>query len=415
MNLKRVVVTGLGAISPIGNNVDDFWSNLITGKSGAGPITLFDTHLFKTRFACEVKDYHSENYFDKKEVKKLDRCTQFGLIAADQAVRDSGILESGINKDRVGAIWATGIGGFETFENEIIEFVRNNEVPRFSPFFIVKMIANMVAGLITIKYGFHGMSYVTVSACASSNNSIIDAFNYLRLGKADIIVAGGSEAPITRASIGGFNSMKAMSERNDDPKTASRPFDKDRDGFVMAEGGASLILEELEHAQARGAKIYAELVGGGLSSDAYHVTSTHPEGLGALKAMKEALDEAHLKPSDVDYLNLHATSTSQGDLSELAAVNTFFGENALLNLSATKSMTGHLLGGAGAIEAVAVILAMKHGLIPPTINLQEMDPKVPTHLNLTLNTAQKREVNIGMSNTFGFGGHNTTVVFKKFD
>jgi len=414
MTLKRVVVTGLGAISPIGNNVNDFWNALIQGKSGAAPITLFDTHLFKTKFACEVKNYDKEAYFDRKEVKKLDRCTQLGLIAVDEAVKDSGIESANINKDRVGAIWATGIGGFETFENEIIEFVRNNEVPRFSPFFIVKMIANMVSGLITIKYGFKGMSYVTVSACASSNNSIVDAFNYIRLGKADIIVAGGSEAPITRASIGGFNSMKAMSERNDDPQTASRPFDKDRDGFVMAEGGASLILEELEHAKARGAKIYAELVGGGLSSDAYHVTSTHPEGLGAIKAMKEALEEAHILPHEVDYLNLHATSTLQGDRSEIHAVNTFFGEKPSLNLSATKSMTGHLLGGAGAIEAVAVILAIKHGIIPPTINLHELDPEISPNLNLTLDKAQMREVNIGMSNTFGFGGHNTTVVFKKF-
>jgi len=414
MTLKRVVVTGIGAISPIGNNVSDFWSNLIAGKSGAGPITLFDTHLFKTRFACEVKDYHQENYFEKKEVKKLDRCTQFGLIVADEAIKDSGMLESGINKDRVGAIWATGIGGFETFENEIIDFVRNNEVPRFNPFFIVKMIANMVSGLITIKYGFKGMSYVTVSACASSNNSMIDAYNYIRLNKADIIVTGGSEAPITRASIGGFNSMKAMSERNDDPATASRPFDRDRDGFVMAEGGASLILEELEHAKARGAKIYAEVVGGGLSSDAYHVTSTHPEGLGALKAMKEALEEANLTAADVDYLNLHATSTLQGDLSELAAVQTLFGDSPKLNLSATKSMTGHLLGGAGAIEAVAVLLAMKHGLIPPTINLENLDPKISSNLNLTLGKPQSREVEVGMSNTFGFGGHNTTVVFQKY-
>ncbi len=414
MTLKRVVITGIGAISPLGNNVAEFWSSLLEGKSGAGPITLFDTHLFKTKFACEVKNYHQEDYFDRKEVKKLDRCTQFGLISVDEAVRDSGINHPSINKDRVGAIWATGIGGFETFENEIIEFVRNKEVPRFSPFFIVKMIANMVAGLITIKYGFKGMSYVTVSACASSNNSIIDAFNYIRLAKADIIVAGGSEAPITRASIGGFNSMKAMSERNDDPKTASRPFDKDRDGFVMAEGGACLILEELEHAKARGAKIYAELVGGGLSSDAYHVTSTHPQGLGALKAMKEAIEEANLQASDVDYMNLHATSTLQGDLSELQAVNTFFGENPTLNLSATKSMTGHLLGGAGAIEAVAVILAIKNSIIPPTINLHELDPGISKKLNLTLHTPQKREVNVGMSNTFGFGGHNTTVIFKKY-
>jgi 3-oxoacyl-[acyl-carrier-protein] synthase II len=415
MTLKRVVVTGIGAISPLGNNVSDFWTGVTSGMSGAGPITLFDTHLFKTKFACEVKNYHQENYFDRKEVKKLDRCTQFGLIAVDEAVKDSGMEHSAINKDRVGAIWATGIGGFETFENELIQFVRGNEVPRFSPFFIVKMIANMVAGLITIKYGFTGMSYVTVSACASSNNSIIDAYNYIRLAKADIIVAGGSEAPITRASIGGFNSMKAMSERNNDPGTASRPFDKDRDGFVMAEGGASLILEELEHAKARGAKIYAEMVGGGLSSDAYHVTSTHPQGLGALKAMKEALEEANLTPSEVDYLNLHATSTLQGDRSELYAVNTLFGENPKLNLSATKSMTGHLLGGAGAIEAVAVLLAMKNSLIPPTINLQELDSEISKKLNLTLYTAQKREVKVGMSNTFGFGGHNTTVVFKKFE
>ncbi len=414
MTLKRVVVTGLGAITPIGNNVPEFWNNLIQGKNGAGPITLFDTSLFKTRFACEVKNYHHEDFFDKKEVKKLDRCTQFGLIAVDEAIKDAGFLSPELNKERVGAIWGTGIGGFETFENELIDFVRNKEVPRFSPFFIVKMIANMISGLITIKYGFTGMSYVTVSACASSNNAIIDAYNYIRLNKADIIVAGGSEAPITRASIGGFNSMKALSERNDDPGSASRPFDKDRDGFVMGEGGGSLILEELEHAKARGAKIYAELVGGGLSSDAYHITSTHPEGLGALKAMKEALQEANLKPEEVDYINMHATSTLQGDLSELAAVSTLFGDAPNLNLSATKSMTGHLLGGAGAIEAVAVVKAMNEGFVPPTMNLHELDPAITQNFNLTLGKAEKKEIKIGMSNTFGFGGHNTSVLFKKY-
>jgi len=414
MVLKRVVVTGMGAITPIGNTAEEFWQSMVTGRSGAGPITLFDTTLFKTKFACEVKSYSSENYFDKKEVKKLDRCSQFGLIASDEAIADAGLVESKVNGDRVGAIWATGIGGFETFENELIAYCKGNEVPRFSPFFIVKMIANMIAGLITIKYGFKGPSYATVSACASSNNSIIDGFNLIRLGKSDVIVTGGSEAPITRASIGGFNSMKAMSERNDEPTKASRPFDRDRDGFVMAEGGGALILEELEHAKARGAKIYAELVGGGLTSDAYHVSATHPQGLGALKAMKEALEEAGLEPAQVDYLNMHATSTAMGDRSEIAAVASLFGEHVRLSLSATKSMTGHLLGAAGGVEAIAVIKAINTGIIPPTINLDHLDSEIPTYLDLTPNHAGRREVNVAMSNTFGFGGHNTTAVFQKY-
>ena len=415
MTLKRVVVTGLGAITPLGNTVDEFFKNLENGVSGAAPITLFDTSLFKTKFACEVKGYKSEDYFDKKEVKKLDRCSQFGLIAVTEAIKDARIIEDNVNRDNIGAIWATGIGGFETFENEVMDFMRGNEVPRFSPFFIVKMIPNMIAGLITIKYGFHGPSFVTVSACASSNNSIIEGYNLIRLGKSNIIISGGSEAPITRASIGGFNSMKAMSERNDNPHAASRPFDKDRDGFVMGEGGGALVLEELEHAKARGVKIYAELVGGGLTSDAYHVSATHPEGLGAIKAMKEALEEGGLDRSEVDYLNAHATSTLIGDRSEMAAVAKFFGPETKINISATKSMTGHLLGGAGAIEALACINAINQGIIPPTINLDSVDPEIAPFLNLTPKFAVKRLVRVAMSNTFGFGGHNTTAVFKKYE
>ncbi len=415
MTLKRVVVTGIGAITPLGNTVDEFWKNLIAGQSGAGPITLFDTSLFKTKFACEVKGYHPEDHFEKKEVKKLDRCSQLGLVCVAEAIKDAGIDNDSVDRDRIGAIWATGIGGFETFENEVMDFVRGNEIPRFNPFFIVKMIPNMIAGLITIKYGFHGPSFVTVSACASSNNSIIEGFNLIRLNKASIIISGGSEAPITRASIGGFNSMKAMSERNDDPTRASRPFDRDRDGFVMAEGGGALVLEELEHAKSRGAKIYAELVGGGLTSDAYHVSATHPEGLGAIKAMKEALEEANLDRSEVDYLNAHATSTSMGDRSEMAAVATFFGRDQKLNISSTKSMTGHLLGGAGAIEALTCIMAINHGVVPPTINLENKDTEIADYLNLTPNHAIKRDVRVAMSNTFGFGGHNTTAVFKRFE
>ncbi len=414
MTLKRVVVTGIGAITPLGNTVDEFWKNLIAGESGAGPITLFDTSLFKTKFACEVKGYHPEDHFERKEVKKLDRCSQLGLVSVAEAIKDSGLDNETVDRDRIGAIWATGMGGFETFENEVMEFAKGGEVPRFNPFFIVKMIPNMIAGLITIKYGFHGPSFVTVSACASSNNSIIEGFNLIRLNKASVIISGGSEAPITRASIGGFNSMKAMSERNGDPTAASRPFDRDRDGFVMGEGGGALVLEELEHAKARGAKIYAELVGGGLTSDAYHVSATHPEGLGAIKAMKEALEEAGIDRKDVDYLNAHATSTSMGDRSEMAAVATFFGRDQNLNISSTKSMTGHLLGGAGAIEALTCILAIKHNIVPPTINLQNRDPEIADFLNLTPNVAVHRQVDIAMSNTFGFGGHNTTAVFRRY-
>lgn len=410
-----MVVTGIGAITPLGNTVNEFWKNLIAGESGAGPITLFDTSLFKTKFACEVKGYHPEDHFEKKEFKKLDRCSQLGLISVAEAIKDAGIDNASVDRDRIGAIWATGIGGFETFENEVMDFVRGNEIPRFNPFFIVKMIPNMIAGLITIKYGFHGPSFVTVSACASSNNSIIEGFNLIRLNKASIIISGGSEAPITRASIGGFNSMKAMSERNDDPTRASRPFDSARDGFVMGEGGGALVLEELEHARARGAKIYAELVGGGLTSDAYHVSATHPEGLGAIKAMKEALEEANIDRSEVDYLNAHATSTSMGDRSEMAAVATYFGRDQKLNISSTKSMTGHLLGGAGAIEALTCIMAINHGIVPPTINLENRDTEIADYLNLTPNVAVKRDVRVAMSNTFGFGGHNTTAVFKRYE
>jgi 3-oxoacyl-[acyl-carrier-protein] synthase II len=416
MNLKRVVVTGLGALTPIGNSVEEYWDNLALGKSGAGPITRFDASKFKTQFACEVKNFQAEDYFDRKEARKMDPFTQFGMIAAEQAVQDSKLDLSKLNLDRAGVIWGSGIGGIKTFQEEVDNFVTNDRNPRFNPFFIPKMISDICAGLISIKYGFRGPNFVTVSACASATNALIDAFNYIRLGKADVFISGGSEASVTESGIGGFNAMKALSERNDDPSTASRPFDKDRDGFVLGEGGAALILEEYEHAVARGAKIYAEVIGGGMSADAHHMTAPHPEGLGAMNVMKNALEDAEIDASEIDYINVHGTSTPLGDLSESRAIKKVFGEHAYkLNISSTKSMTGHLLGAAGAIEAVACVFALEKQMIPPTINHftddEEFDPK----LNFTFNKAQERKVKTVLSNTFGFGGHNTSIILRKLD
>lgn len=411
---KRVVVTGLGAITPIGNNVPDFWNNLIAGKSGAAPITHFDATKFKTRFACEIKGFDFESYFDRPELRKMDKFTQFAMIAADEAIKDSQLNLDAINKRKVGVIWGSGNGGFQTFQEQVTEFAKGDGTPRFNPFFIPKVIADIASGWISIKYGFMGLNYTTISACATSTTAIIDAYNYIKWGKANIIITGGSEAAINEAGIGGFNASKALSQHNEDPSKASRPFDKDRDGFVMGEGAGALVLEEYEHAKARGAKIYAEVAGGGMSADAYHLTGTHPDGEGALLGMQEALEDAELKPSDIDYLNVHATSTPLGDVSETKAIIRLFGENPThLNISATKSATGHLLGAAGAIEGIASILAVQHDIIPPTINTQHIDEAVPSTLNLTLGKSVKKTVNAAMSNTFGFGGHNATAVFKK--
>ncbi|MBI1769305.1 MAG: beta-ketoacyl-ACP synthase II [Bacteroidetes bacterium] len=416
MNQRRVVVTGLGAITPIGNNISDFWSNLIEGKSGAGAITHFDTSKFKTKFACEVKGFDFGNYFDRPELRKMDKFTQFAMIAADEAIKDSFLDLEKIDKRKVGVIWGSGNGGFQTFQEQVIEFAKGDGTPRFNPFFIPKVIADIASGWISIKYGFMGLNFTTISACATSTTAIIDAFNYVKWGKANIIVTGGSEAAINEAGIGGFNASKALSQRNDDPLTASRPFDKDRDGFVMGEGAGALILEEYEHAKKRGAKIYAEVAGGGMSADAYHLTGTHPEGEGALLGMQDALDDAGMEPSNIDYLNAHATSTPLGDLSETKAMIRLFGENPThLNVSATKSATGHLLGAAGAIEAIASILAVKNDIIPPTINTQNVDPEIKGSLNLTLGKKVCKKVNAAMSNTFGFGGHNATAIFKKLN
>lgn len=416
MQLKRVVVTGLGALTPIGNDVDSFWKALSNGVSGAGPITRFDAEKFKTRFACEVKDYDPLNYFDRKEVRKMDLFTQFAMVASTQAVEDAGFDFDKINRQRAGVIWGSGIGGLKTFQDEVLNFASGDGTPRFNPFFIPKMIADISSGLISIKYGFHGPNFVTVSACASATNAMIDASTYIQLGKADIIITGGSEAAVTEAGIGGFNAMKALSESNDHYKTASRPFDKERNGFVLGEGSGALILEEYEHAKARGAKIYAELIGGGMSADAYHITAPHPEGLGAYNVMINALDDAHLSPSQIDYINVHGTSTPLGDISEAAAIERVFGDHAYkLNISSTKSMTGHLLGAAGAIEAIACIKAMEHQLVPPTINHFTDDERFDPRLNFTFNKAQSKELNVVMSNTFGFGGHNTSVIFRKVD
>lgn len=416
MELKRVVVTGLGAITPLGKTFPETWENLKNGVSGCAPITRFDASKFKTRFACEVKDYNVADYFDRKEGRKIDPYTQFALIAAKEAVADSKLDLETVNKDRVGVIWGSGIGGIKTFQDEVTNFVEGDGTPRFNPFFIPKMIADIASGLISMEFGFRGPNFTTVAACASSTNALIDAFNYIRLGKADVFVSGGSEASIYEAGMGGFNGMHALSTRNDDPKTASRPFDKDRDGFVMGEGGASLILEEYEHAIARGAKIYAEVVGGGMSADAHHMTAPHPEGLGATNVMKNALEDAGMDPSEIDYINVHGTSTPLGDIAESQAILKVFGDHAYkLNISSTKSMTGHLLGAAGALESIATLMAVNEGIVPPTINHFIDDEAFDPKLNFTFNKAQKREVRAALSNTFGFGGHNASVLFKKYE
>ncbi len=416
MDLKRVVITGVGALTPLGSTFEDYKRNLLKGVSGAALITRFDATNFKTKFACEVKDYDQLNYFDRKEARKMDPFTQYGLIAADEAIKNSNLDLGKIDLDKAGVIWGAGIGGLITFQNEVTNFATGNGTPRFNPFFIPKMIVDITPGYISIKYGFRGPNFATVSACASSTNAILDAVNYIKLGKANVMITGGSEATVAEAGIGGFNAMKALSERNDSPETASRPFDKDRDGFVMGEGAGALILEEYEHAKARGAKIYAELLGGGMSADAHHITAPHPEGKGALLVMKNAIEDARISPTDVDYINVHGTSTPLGDISETQAIQTMFGEHAFkLNISATKSMTGHLLGAAGAIESLAAIISIQEQMIPPTINHFTDDDRFDPKLNFTFNTAQKREVNIVLSNTFGFGGHNASLVFKKID
>lgn len=414
MTSRKVVITGIGTINPLGNSIEEYFTNLENGVSGAGPITHFDASLFKTQFACEVKNYDSGLHFDRKEVRKYDLYTQYALIAVEQAMKDSGIDLEKIDREMAGVIWASGIGGLETFYQEVKGFVEGGLIPRYNPFFIPKMIADIAAGYISMRYGFMGPNYCTVSACASSNHAMIDAFNYIRLGKADIFITGGSEAAVNPPGVGGFNAMQALSTRNDDPQRASRPFDVNRDGFVIGEGAGALIFEEYEHAKARNAKIYAEVAGGGMSADAYHFTAPHPEGLGAKKAMTDAIRDADIQPTDIDYINTHGTSTPVGDPAELKGILAAFGDHAYrMNISATKSMTGHLLGGAGAIEALACIMALDRGVIPPTINLEELDPEIDPKFNLTLGKAQKRDVKYAMSNTFGFGGHNTTVIFKK--
>ncbi|MFZ5999024.1 MAG: beta-ketoacyl-ACP synthase II [Bacteroidota bacterium] len=416
MTFKRVVITGVGALTPIGNTLPEYWEGLKNGKSGAAPITKFDTTLFKTKFACEVKGFDAGNFMDRKEARKLDPFAQYAMVAADEAIKDSNLPTTGLNPDRIGVIWGSGIGGLLTFQEEMRSFAAGDGTPRFNPFFIPKMIPDLSAGHISIKYGFRGPNYVTVSACASSTNAIYDAYTFLKLGKADIIVSGGSEAAVCIAGVGGFNALKTLSERNDSPETASRPYDKDRDGFVLGEGAGALILEEYEHAKKRGAKIYAEIIGGGMSADAYHITAPHPEGLGITKVMENALEEAGIKPQEVDYVNTHGTSTPLGDIGEIKAIQKVFGEHAYkMNISSTKSMTGHLLGAAGAIEALACILAIREGVIPPTINHFVDDPELDPKLNLTFNKAQKRDVKIALSNTFGFGGHNFSVILKKVE
>ncbi|AOW21336.1 beta-ketoacyl-ACP synthase II [Urechidicola croceus] len=416
MELKRVVVTGLGALTPIGNNLEEYWNGLINGVSGAAPITHFDASNFKTRFACELKNFTATDFIDRKEARKMDKFTQYAMVAVDEAIDNSNIDLEKIDHDRVGVIWGAGIGGLETFQNEVLNFAAGDGTPRFNPFFIPKMIADIAPGQISIKYGFRGPNFTTVSACASSANAIIDALNYIRLGHADIIVTGGSEAAVTIAGMGGFNAMHALSTRNDDPTTASRPFDKNREGFVLGEGAGALILEEYEHAIARGAKIYAEVGGGGLSADAHHITAPHPEGLGAKNVMLNCIKNAGLKLTDVDAINVHGTSTPLGDIAETKAIIDVFGEHAYkLNINSTKSMTGHLLGAAGAIEAIASIMSIEKGIVPPTINHSTFDDEIDSKLNLTLNKAQKRNVKVAMSNTFGFGGHNACVLFKKID
>lgn len=415
MTLKRVVVTGLGALTPIGNTVEEYWNGLVNGVSGAALITRFDASKYKTKFACELKNFNVENFLDRKEARKIDPYTQYALIASDQAIEDAQIDKEKINLDKVGVIWASGIGGIDSFFKEVVEYAKGDGTPRFNPFFIPKVIADIASGHISIKHGFRGPNFATVSACASSTHSLIDAFNFIRLGKANIIIAGGSEAAVNEPGIGGFNALHAMSTRNDNPSTASRPFDKDRDGFVLGEGAGAIVLEELDHALARGAKIYAELIGSGATADAYHMTAPHPEGLGARNVMNAALEDASINPDEIDYVNVHGTSTPLGDVAELKAITQVFGEHAYkLNISSTKSMTGHLLGAAGAIEAIASILAVKNGIVPPTINHFTDDPEIDSKLNLTFGTAQKREVRAALSNTFGFGGHNASVIFRKY-
>lgn len=416
MQLKRVVVTGLGAVTPLGNSVNDYWNNLINGVSGAAPITRFDASKFKTRFACEVKGFNPEDYFDKKEARKLDAFSWYGIAASVQAMADSGLDTANVDKNEIGVIWGSGIGGLDTFQTETFAFAKGDGTPRFNPFFIPKMIADICSGHISMRFGLRGPNFTTVSACASSTNALIDAFNYIRLGKANAIVAGGSEAAINESGMGGFNACQAMSTYNEDPAKASRPYDKDRDGFVLGEGGAAIILEEYEHAKARGAKIYAEIIGGGMSADAYHITAPHPEGLGATLVMQRALKDAGLTGSEIDYINTHGTSTPLGDVAELKAIQNVFGQHAYkMNISSTKSMTGHLLGAAGAIEGIATILAVKNNIAPPTINHVNTDPEIDLALNLTFNKMQERTINVAISNTFGFGGHNAAIIIKKYN
>jgi 3-oxoacyl-[acyl-carrier-protein] synthase II len=416
MQLKRVVITGLGALTPLGNNLQDYWNGLVNGVSGANLITRFDASKFKTQFACELKNFNIEDHIDRKEARRMDPYTHYALVVAKEAILDAGMDLEKINKDRVGVIWGSGIGGLLTFQEECVAYAKGDGTPRFNPFFIPKMIADIASGHISINYGFRGPNYTTTSACASSNNAMIDAFNYIRLGKSDIIVTGGSEAAVTEAGVGGFNACKALSENNENYQTASRPFDVTRDGFVLGEGAGCLILEEYEHAKARGAKIYCEVMGGGLSADAYHITAPHPEGLGARLVMGHALEDAGMTPEDIDYINVHGTSTPLGDVQEARAIQNVFGEHAYnVNISSTKSMTGHLLGAAGAIEAIATIMAINHGIIPPTINFANPDPELDPKLNFTFNKAQHRTVNAAMSNTFGFGGHNTSAIFRKLE
>ena len=416
MSRQRVVVTGMGAITPIGNDVNDFWESLISGVSGAADITYFDASKFKTKFACEIKGYNPEDYFERKEARKMDRFAQYALVSVDEAIKDSGLNVDSLNKNKSGVIWGSGIGGLKTFQDEVLSFGDGNETPRFNPFFIPKMISDIAPGMISIKYGFRGPNFATVSACASSANAITDALNYIRLGYADVMITGGSEAGVVKASIGGFNALHALSTRNDDPKTASRPFDKGRDGFVMGEGAGALILESHEHAKARGAKIYAELIGAGLSADAFHITAPHPEGLGAIAVMNNCINDARVNPNKVDTINMHGTSTPLGDVAETMALSNVFGEHLYeMNINSTKSMTGHLLGAAGAVEAISSILSIKNNIVPPTINFETADEKIDSKINFTFNKAQKRNVDYAMSNTFGFGGHNACLMFSRFD
>jgi 3-oxoacyl-[acyl-carrier-protein] synthase II len=415
MENRRVVVTGLGALTPIGNTVDEFWNGIKNGVSGAAPITLFDASNFKTQFACEVKNYDPSAFFDRKEERKMDRFAQFAMVAADEAIKNSGLTDFEYDPDRIGVIFGSGIGGLITFQEEVKSYALGNGTPRFNPFFIPKMISDIAAGNISIKHGFRGPNFCTVSACASATHAIIDSVNYIKLGKADVIISGGAEAAVCESGVGGFNAMHALSTRNDEPETASRPFDSTRDGFVLGEGAGCIILEELEHAKKRGATIYAEYVGGGMSADAYHLTAPHPEGLGALNVMRNAISDGNITPEDIDYVNVHGTSTPLGDIAESIAIKKVFGEHAYnLNISSTKSMTGHLLGAAGAVEAIACIMAVRENIIPPTINNKHFDEQIDSKLNFTLNKAQERNVRAALSNTFGFGGHNASIIFKKY-